>query len=242
MKRHVSLILFSFILLLFVSACDTGNEPDTAAFLDAPVFLLVDDSDPLNIETSTALKMDGIGPMYFRVLDLTTEQQDAIRAIAESYRDDFRALRAQWESGEVSWEDVQAQRQAIREQMNAEILALLTPDQLAIIEEIEAQLANGEFPTILIEHRLTWLTEQLTLTTEQQDAVRPVLAQHGADLLALRESSSDREEFRSNMAALMESLNQQFEAILTAEQYEIFQQLKRSRAHRGDMGRARGGR
>ena len=237
MKRHLFFILTSFLFVLIFTACDTANEPETSAAFNAVEFLLVDDNDPLSIETNTALKVDGVGPMYFRVLDLTTEQQDAIRVIAESYRDDFRALRAQWESGEVSWEDLQAQRAAIREQMNVEILALLTPEQLAIIEEIETQLANGEFPTILIEHRVTWLTEQLGLTTGQQDAIRPILAQHGADLLALREASSDREEFRANMAALMESLNQQFEAVLTAEQYEVFQQLKRSRARRGGMGR-----
>ena len=217
-------LLAVFLIFGFWGCSKDESVAPEALFDTGPTFLLISD-DPLGVESDQAFLMDGSGPIFFGILDLTDEQKEQIRQIAHSYREQFRALRGQWQSG-ISWEEIHQQRKAIREQMHNEIFQVLTPDQQALIQDIQEQIANGVYPDILVNHRLNKLTELLNLTTAQQDQIRPLLAQAGADMLAARQAADNHRELRDSLRAIFENLDQQISALLTEEQLAVYNEWK----------------
>ena len=74
----LSLVVLSLMIIL--SSCQQTEQPmEQYSLNDSPDFLLIDDEDPLNIETESAFMIDGTGPLYFSVLDLTEEQKEQRR-------------------------------------------------------------------------------------------------------------------------------------------------------------------
>jgi Spy/CpxP family protein refolding chaperone len=220
-------------LIFAIMGCSQDEPVAPEGNLDTgPTFLLVSDDDPLQLESDHAFMMDGTGPIFLGVLDLSEEQKEQIREIVSSYRAQFRALRSQWQSG-ASWEEIHNQRKALREQIHNEIMQVLTPEQQVIIQEIQDQLASGVYPDILVNKRLEELTALLTLTQEQQNQIRPLLAQAGADMLAAREAAGNIRELREALRTIFENLDQQISALLTPEQLEIYNDWKTQHRHRG---------
>lgn len=228
-------LLYSMLSVLFIlgtwGCSKEGPNAPEGNFDAGPAFLLISENDPLQLESDQAFMMDGTGPIFFDVLDLTEAQKTQIREIVQSYREQFRALHNNWQNG-ASWEEIRSQRKALREQMHNEIMQVLTPEQQAIIQEIQDQLASGIYPDILVDKRLETLTDLLTLTPEQQDQIRPLLAQAGADMLAAREAAGNFRELRKALRTIFENLDQQISALLTPEQLAIYNDWK-ARHRRG---------
>lgn len=226
MHKYLRWITISIAGFLFITAC-SQQEPieETPADLNSAGFLLMADEDPLGVEEGPAFVMDGIGPMYFGVLDLTEEQIAQMREIAAKYRDEFRALRQQWRDGK-SWKEIREKRRELHEKMRQEMEQILTDEQKAILDEIRTQLANGEYPDIIIEKRVAFLTEQLNLTQEQQEAIRALLKEYGNKLLAARNNSRHPGQFGMAMMRIFRELDAKIVALLTPEQVELYNQLK----------------
>jgi Spy/CpxP family protein refolding chaperone len=232
MLKYLLYSLVVVFLIFGVWGCSKDDSVAPQTILDSgPTFLLVSEDDPLGLESDQAFLMDACGPIFFGVLDLTEEQKNQIRAIAQSYRKQFRALRGQWHNG-VSWEEIHERRKELHEKMYNEIFQVLTPEQRAIIQDIQEQIANGVYPDILVDHRLDKLTELLNLTTEQQNQIRPLLAQAGNDMLAARKTANNHQELREALRAIFENLDQQISSLLTEEQLAIFNEWKDSHRRR----------
>ena len=225
MSNRVIRTIFIMIGFVLIVSCKQQEPMENMAELNGSSFLLMADEDPLGVEEGPAFTLDGVGPLYFGVLDLTDEQVAQIREIAAKYRDEFRALMQEWKNGK-SWQEIREKRRQLHEQMLSEMEQILTDEQKAILEEIRTQLANGEYPDIIIDKRVAFLTERLNLTAEQQEAIRDLLKEYGNRLLALRNESRHRGQFGLEMMRLFKELDEKIIALLTPEQITLYNELK----------------
>ena len=221
-------LLTSIVLSVFliISGCQESSDPVQQSTLnDSPDFLLIADEDPLDIETEPAFMIDGAGPMFFSVLDLTEEQKEQIKEIVQSFKDEFRGLCSRWTEG-TSWEDIREERRALHEQINAAIYEILTDEQKAIVDNIKSQLEDGQYPDILVEHKVAQLTEKLDLTTDQQEEIGILFKEYGTLLVSTRNESENRFEFMMAKMELFMELDQKIRALLTDEQLELYDEMK----------------
>ena len=220
MLKYSLLSLLVLSLLISLTSCNQSEpQAQQSTLNDAPEFLLIADEDPLNIEQDDAFIIDGAGPLYFWVLDLTDEQKEQIKEIVSEFRSDFVGLCGRWNSG-LSWEEIKEERQALREKIREAIYEILTDEQKTILDEIKTQLENGQYPDILVEKRVAFLTEQLDLMTEQQNQVTELYKEYGNLLIESRNESGDRFEFRMAKRELFMELDGKIKVLLTGEQLE----------------------
>ena len=220
----LSLVLLS--VLIFLSSCQQTEQPmEQYSLNDSPDFLLMADEDPLNIETESAFMIDGAGPIYFTVLDLTDEQKEQIKEIVNEFRSEFAGMCGKWRDG-TSWEDIKAERQAVREQIREAIYEILTDEQKAILDEINTQLENGIYPDIIVESKVAHLTEKLNLTEDQQADITVLFKEYGTLLIASRDDSGNRFEFMMDKMELFMELDGKIRALLSDEQLELYDALK----------------
>ena len=90
----------------------------------------------------------------------------------------------------------------------------------------------GGNPEMLLER----LTEELALTPEQVEAVRPILAEQATKQRdAFQQHRGNREEMRSAMMALQRETDERLGAVLTEEQMQKWRELRaRMRQRRGN--------
>jgi len=225
MKYSFLSVLILSVLIIF-SSCQESSEPTQQSNLNgSPEFLLIADEDPLDIETESAFMIDGAGPMYFSVLDLTEEQKEKIHEIVSGFKEEFRGLCGRWQDG-TSWEDIREERQALREQINEAIYEILTDEQKSIVDEIKAQLENGEYPDILVENKVAHLTEILDLTEDQQTEVAALFKEYGTLLVDSRDESENRFEFMVSKMELFMELDAKIRTLLTEDQLELYDEMK----------------
>jgi hypothetical protein len=159
----LSLIVLS--MLIIFSSCQESAEPTQQSNFDgSPDFLLIADEDPLDMETESAFMIDGAGPMYFSLLNLTEEQKEQIKETVAGFKEEFGDLCGRWREG-TSWEDIREERQAMREKIREAVYEILTDDQKSILDDINAQLENGEYPDIIVENKVANLSGFINRTT-----------------------------------------------------------------------------
>ncbi|WOT05638.1 hypothetical protein [Shewanella youngdeokensis] len=72
---------------------------------------------------------------------------------------------------------------------------------------------------------LAKLTQELSLTDEQQTETAALMEQFHSEAEQLRESGGDRREQRDQMKAIAEERDSNMEQILDADQYEQYQEM-----------------
>jgi Spy/CpxP family protein refolding chaperone len=235
MFKITGITLLIFLVSLYIFSCTRMTEPEQNA--DGEVdFLLIAESDPIELESSNsettrdqAFLIDGYGPLFFWVLNLTDEQKAQIREITRSHRKPCFGMREKWRTNEISWEDIQAKRDSIRQVIFEKIFQILTPEQQATVQEIQEQLANGEYPTAVIEKRVEYLTAELGLSESQQNQISVWMAEYGAQILAARQSSSSKYEFHEAKHAILVELDEKMLSILDDDQMAKYLELKEKR-------------
>jgi hypothetical protein len=226
MLKYSFLSLLVLSLLIIFTSCQESTEPvQQSNFNGSPDFLLIADEDPLDIETESAFMIDGAGPMYFSVLDLTEEQKEQIKEIVSGFKEEFGGLCGRWQEG-TSWEDIKEERHAMREQIREAIYEILTDEQKAILDEIKTQLENGEYPDIIVENKVANLTEKLDLSTDQQAELTKLFKKYGTLLLESREEGGDRFTFMLAKMELFMELDSKIRALLTDKQLELYEEMK----------------
>jgi hypothetical protein len=226
MLKYSFLSLVILSLLIFFSSCQQTEQPmEQYSLNDSPDFLLIADEDPLNIEVESAFMIDGAGPLYFSVLNLSDEQKEQIREIVSEFRSDFAGMCGRWRDG-TSWEDIKQERQALREQIRLAIFEILTDEQKAILDDIKTQLENGQYPDIVVQNKVAYLTEQLNLDEDQITELTVLFKEFGTLLIASRDESGDRFEFMKSKIELFMELDGKIRALLTDEQLALYDELK----------------
>jgi Spy/CpxP family protein refolding chaperone len=235
MFKIIGVSMLILLVSLFMFSCSNVNDPTELA--DGEVdFLLISDNDPIELASNSsdatldqAFLVDAHGPFMFWVLDLTDDQKSQMREIARSHREEFRGMRHEWHENEKSWEEIKEKREAMRQAIFEEIFQILTLEQQAIVLEMQDQLANGQYPTAVIEKRVAYLTAELDLNENQQAQIAAWLGDYGALILAGRESSDSKQEFHEARQAFFLELDEKILSILDEDQVDKYLELKEKR-------------
>ena len=84
------------------------------------------------------------------------------------------------------------------------------------------------------EARLDWLSQQLNLTDEQKEKLKPILADESRQMKAVRDDTSlTADQKHDKMKQIKASTRPQIEAILTPEQRQKFAQIREEGKERG---------
>ncbi len=150
----------------------------------------------------------GISPVD-SVLNLTTDQEDALAALHESYREQFKTLADAFHNEEITQDEFVARMIALRAAKQTEVEAIFTTEQLAALETYrEEKLAVFEaFRAEVNAIR----NEVLGLTDEQSAAIDALYAEQ----LESRESLIEQLEAGAITVA---DLQTEIEALETARQ------------------------
>jgi hypothetical protein len=235
MFKIIGVSVFVLLISMFLVSCSNVTDPTVLA--DGEVdFLLISDNDPIELASNSsdatldqAFLVDAHGPFMFWVLDLTDEQKSQMREIARSHREEFCGMRHEWHENETSWEEIKEKREAMRQAIFEEIFQILTPVQQAIVLEMQDQLANGQYPTAVIDKRVEFLTGELVLNENQQAQIAAWLEEYGALILAARESSETKQAFFEARQAIFLELDEKILSILDEDQVEKYLELKEKR-------------
>ncbi len=203
---------------------------------DAVSLYMLGNEAPIEAEEIDNFILNGPGPFFLWVLDLTDEQKEQLREIGEKHRAEMHELHMQ-ARGEMNREDLRAQHEATRQAMMEEILSILTDEQKALLDQIQAQIEAGQYPDIVVEKRVAHLTELLNLDEDQQTAVKELMAEYGAKMLELRADQADPRQCHEEGRALMQEFRDAVKALLNEEQLALFEEMKAEFAgrhpHRG---------
>jgi Spy/CpxP family protein refolding chaperone len=234
MKKILSAASVFLMVILIFTGCNTESPQQTdfdQSFKQMPLedqaetLYMLGNDDPIAAETASDFVVFGPKPFLLWALDLTDEQKEQIREIGQKYRPEMRSMCGGYKD-KSDWEAKKEERQALRVQMLEEIKTILTEDQLILLAEMEAQIEAGEYPTIIIEKRVAFLADTLGLSQEQQDQIRDIMAEYGAQIIQLRHEGSDPKTTHNEIHTLMQAYDTDIKSLLTEEQLEIYEGLK----------------
>ena len=96
---------------------------------------------------------------------------------------------------------------------------------------------HGQGQPMSADQRLQMMTQQLNLTSDQQQQIKPILESEQQQMQALRQDSSLSQPDRmSKIRQIRESTVSQVKPILNADQQSKYQQMMSHQGHRGAMG------
>ena len=183
------------------------------------------------------------GGGHLSALDLTGEQQAAMKEAREATRNAMRALHDQLRDGAITEDELRAQKQAVRDAMHETIAGILTEEQLAKLEEIRAERRTARLEQRLenlgsrIDQRLDFITRVLDLTEEQQLAIRGIMETSIEEKKAILESilagDVTHDDGRTALHELRTKTRDAVKAELTDEQLERLEAVRALRMMRG---------
>jgi Spy/CpxP family protein refolding chaperone len=105
-------------------------------------------------------------------------------------------------------------------------LAICLISAILVVNAFSFEGRRGPDPEKMLSH----LTEELALSDEQANQIRPILeaqAEKQRKLFSESSSGGDRRAMREQMKGIHEETDRQIESILTPEQIEQFQELRK---------------
>lgn len=202
-------------------------------------------------ESERALRIESRLLALKTKLNLTPEQETAVRAAMEkanaereALRQASAGLREEWaklsdEERDARHREEVAKFAAVDAAQEAEITALMSEEQLAAYEQYKSEQKQTE-----VENRanmqLGQLQSMLSLTEEQKDAAFQYFAQQAQTFdprEIMAQGGDPREFFEEQQKAQLEAMRQ----ILTPEQFELYSKQEEQRANMFRNGGGRGG-
>ncbi len=176
-------------------------------------------------------------------LGLDKGQAAKVKAINERFTSSLMEMRNSGMS-----EDARKERsQALRQQHNAELKAVLTPEQF---EKFKAQgkerraergdQMNDPDPAKMQEHaamraekRTSTMTEELGLSADQSSKVEAINATYAASMAKLKQAGLDEDARKEQMKQLRETRDADLKAVLTPEQHAKMLELRKAKHAEG---------
>ena len=92
---------------------------------------------------------------------------------------------------------------------------------------------HGQRQPMSADQRLQMMTQQLTLTSDQQDKIKPILENESQQMQSLRSDSSLSQQDRmAKVKEIRENTNSQIKPILTSDQQTKWQEMMQQRGQR----------
>ena len=178
---------------------------------------------------------------------LTEDQKVIFKEILSSYKEKLKAIHSQVKDGTLSKDDAKIQLEPLREAMKAEIDALLTDNQKALVQQNQddkkAKRQAYKDSTRAVKIDVLDMTSDQVVTydlinQETRDASKALF-------LRSKNGEIDRESLRAGLKNLFSSRNEKLEALFTAGQLEIIKIHKalelRMKKHKSQKGKKGGG-
>lgn len=180
-------------------------------------------------------------------LRLDESKAEAVREVFESRADNFEALRKE---GRTLRRAHLAKRGALRAEIRAELAEILTPAQLARLEE-KMDARRPRFEDGREERRgrrfrergprPERMAEELGLNETQRRLVREIFDARKADFEALRaEGRKNRETMQAKKEALRKEIRDELAGVLSRDELKRLDELQEARERRGGYGREHG--
>jgi len=178
---------------------------------------------------------------------LNEDQKVIFKEILSSYKEKFKSIHSQVKDGTLSKDDAKTQLEPLSEAMKAEIDALLTDDQKALVEQNQAdkkakrQAYKDSTKAVKIDI-LDMTSDQVAIYESIKQETREAA---NALFVQSKNGEIDRESLRAALKNLFSSRNEKFEALFTTGQLEIIKIHKalqlRMKKHKGQKGKKGGG-
>lgn len=171
------------------------------------------------------LSVDIDALIYFRQIlqanpGLDTSVVAAIRALIISNQ----ALRAEAVKQATDAASLRVTLKGLHDTLITDINALLTPEQLALVQALRAELEarrlalQARMDSLRINAQVRYMTEALALDSVQSDSVRAILTRTLAEMHSLRQQyAGDPEGFRLAVQTLVLATEQQLQTVLGTE-------------------------
>lgn len=153
---------------------------------------------------------------------LTEEQLAAATEIRARYAEAIRSVREQMRSGELTREEAAAQLEELHDALVAEILGLLTQEQIDVLRQRIAD--RGEDVAAHVANNKRAMIEALGLSETQTSVLDELHRDQCAELQVILDAAHDGDATRQRIRAALEELIGEkmtaYERILDREQFE----------------------
>ncbi len=169
-------------------------------------------------------------------LNLTEEQKAKMKALREEQKKELQALKGNKSA-------TQEQRKELHKKYREQMQAILTPEQRQQMQKMkEERKASGKKTDFNKKQGFAQkgnfkrgenLQKELNLTEDQKDKMAKIRTDFRGRFEALRKDNSlTREQKKSKMQELMKAQNEQIKTVLTKQQIEKMESLKKERSSR----------
>ncbi|MFC1475392.1 hypothetical protein ACFLQW_00135 [Candidatus Zixiibacteriota bacterium] len=169
-------------------------------------------------------------------LDLTEEQQTTLREAREQMRDTMRSLVGESGGRGRMDETTREQIRQLREQMKGRMESILTPEQLAQLEELrderraERQDKREVNFAQRLDRRVEFLSKVLDLDETQQQQISDILTENHEQVQTLHQNAREQDlpvaDLREEIEKIREEADTAIRELLTAEQAAMFDALR----------------
>ncbi|MCE5198703.1 MAG: hypothetical protein ABFD54_02395 [Armatimonadota bacterium] len=165
--------------------------------------------------------------MAAQKLGLTADQQQQIKDIVKQFRTDAGDIR----KSSATTEEKQSKIKALREDVSAKIMNVLTPEQQEKAKQMN--LTRRMFSGRRGNHAM--LMKQLNLTKEQQTVIRGILAEARPQIQAIRQNTSlTPDQKKEQLKTIRQGNFEKIKAQLTPEQLQKLQTIMSKRGNKGN--------
>ena len=158
-------------------------------------------------------------------LNLTDSQKEQMKAIRADFGKQLAELK---KNDNISVKEYRSKMEALRNENKNKIQGVFTPEQKAQIEKMkeEAKAKHAE----QAKARAEKFKKDLNLSDEQSAKLSQLRDNTSAKMKALHENKSlSSEEKKEQFKALVKAQHEEFKAVLTPEQLQKMEELKKSR-------------
>ncbi len=161
----------------------------------------------------------------FSQLNLSADQQTQMKSISESYRQQFKDLKADKSS------DQKVKLQALKQERRQKMMAVLTPDQQKKAADVRSQ-QKGDKKFGKHNGHMADLTQNLNLSTDQSAKVAQLNTTFKSNIASIKSNTSLSEaDKKEQMKTAAKKHKADIKSLLTAEQKA---QLKANRKKHSD--------
>lgn len=152
-------------------------------------------------------------------LNLTEDQKTRLKTVNENFKDQLKELN---KNETITVKELREKREALAKQHRAEVEALLTPEQR---KELEKQKKEARSKVAGFK--------RLDLTSEQSEKLKVINQDYKSNAQAIQKNSTlTPQEKKERLNALQSKHSEAIKAILTEEQREKLEDLKKNHGNR----------
>jgi Spy/CpxP family protein refolding chaperone len=162
-------------------------------------------------------------------LNLSDAQKAQLKSIMEEEKTKMQALKQQQN---ITVKEYNDRKEAIARETKAKRDAVLTAEQKNKLAQSKIERKENE--KAHFEKKMDKMTTKLSLSNDQAAKLKVLHEQKQSKIAAIRENQSlNKEEKKQQIMALKNSVKDQQKAILTAEQFQKMEAMKKAKKDKG---------